>query len=134
MGLAADADVEKLANDTIEAIFIEKLAAHRMTLRHTKANGAQKWTLFEAWPAMDFATPQRAILISTLNMTHQHELEAQLDKAREQLLRCAGRRTGNRHGQNHHLWARRRATINPACGFAQFHLERLRLLLDYQSQ
>ncbi|KAK9863546.1 hypothetical protein WJX84_008465 [Apatococcus fuscideae] len=75
------------AEAALQAIFVEKRPSHRVTLRSMKSSGMKKWTMYEMWPATDSVVPQQAMLVSTLNVTHQRQLEMQLEAAKEQLLR-----------------------------------------------
>ena len=59
-----------------------------------KSSGMKKWTMYEMWPATDSVVPQQAMLVSTLNVTHQRQLEMQLEAAKEQLLRLESLSTG----------------------------------------
>lgn len=56
-------------------------------MRSSNSGGKQKWTTYEMWQRLDTASTQPAMLVSTFSATHQRQLEDQLEKAREQLLR-----------------------------------------------
>ena len=73
----------------LQAIFEEKRSSYRITLRSIKSPGVYKWTMYEMWPAVDTIVNQPAVLVSAYNVTHQRELELQLETAKEQLLRQA---------------------------------------------
>ena len=75
------------ASAALRAIFEEGQSSHRVTLRTTKSCGEQAYTTYEMWRAIDTVTLQPAMLLSAFNATHQRQLEDQLEKAREQLLR-----------------------------------------------
>ena len=85
----AGQDQPELAAAAMKAIFIEKQKSHRVTLCTPNSEGASQWTQYEMWPVSNhvpgFTAP--AMLVSTLNVTHQCELELQLEAAKEQLQR-----------------------------------------------
>ena len=83
-------DGPEFAAAAIKAIFKDLEKSHRVTLRTQSQSGKDKWTQFEMWTATDAAGMQPAMLVSTLNVTAQRELELQLQQAQEQLLRSAG--------------------------------------------
>lgn len=75
------------ASAALKAIIEEGQSSHRVTLRTTNASGKLKWTTYQMWRAMDTVDVQPAILVNTFSATHQMQLEDQLEKAKEQLLR-----------------------------------------------
>lgn len=77
------------ATAALKAIFEEGHPTHRVTLCTTNASGKLKWTTYEMWRALDTVAVQPAVIVNTFNATHQMQLEDELEKAREQLLRQA---------------------------------------------
>ncbi|KAK9826260.1 hypothetical protein WJX74_003589 [Apatococcus lobatus] len=51
----------------------------------SKGNFKLKWTEYQMWPAMDLAENKPAMLVSTLNVTQQRELEQQVESVKDQL-------------------------------------------------
>ena len=68
---------------------MDKQRSYRVVLRNKCSQGKAQWTQYEMWPATDPAGEQNALLVSTLSVTHQRELELQLEAAKDQLLRCS---------------------------------------------
>ena len=75
----------ELAATALQAIFIDQQKSWRVTLRNANAKGKVRYTQFEMWRATCAADAQPAVLVSTLNVTHQRELELQLQSARDLL-------------------------------------------------
>ena len=75
------------ASAALKALFEEDRPSYRVTLRTTDVR--EKFVTYEMWRVMDTVTLQTAVLVSTFNATHQRQLEDQLEKAREQLMRSA---------------------------------------------
>ncbi|KAK9867909.1 hypothetical protein WJX84_002108 [Apatococcus fuscideae] len=71
----------------IKAIFTYKQPLHRVAMCSENSKGQIKWTQYEMWPATDAAAMQPAVLVNTLDITNQRELELQLEDAKQQLLR-----------------------------------------------
>lgn len=85
----AGKDQPDLAAAALEAIFKDKQKLHRITLCTPDLEGNSQYTQYDMWPVVDH-TPGRAapaLLVSTLNVTHQQMLELQLESARDQLQR-----------------------------------------------
>ncbi|KAK9825726.1 hypothetical protein WJX74_001516 [Apatococcus lobatus] len=75
------------AASAIKAIFSDKRPNFRMILPDRTSTGSRKSVLYELWPATDAAAYQPAMLVNTLNVSQQKELEAQLEDAKEHLFR-----------------------------------------------
>ncbi|KAK9868656.1 hypothetical protein WJX84_004455 [Apatococcus fuscideae] len=80
-------DQPAVASAAMKAIFMDKQRSYRVVLRNKCSQGKAQWTQYEMWPATDPAGEQNALLVSTLSVTHQRELELQLEAAKDQLLR-----------------------------------------------
>ncbi|KAK9843277.1 hypothetical protein WJX74_009626 [Apatococcus lobatus] len=82
-------DRPELAAAAVKAIFVDMQKSHRITLCSPDSDGLQRWTQYDMWPVSNhvpgFEAP--AMLVSTLNVTHQRELELQLEAAKDQLQR-----------------------------------------------
>lgn len=88
-GAFAGQEQPEVAAAAMKAIFADKQKSHRVTLTCQSSKGKTKWVEYEMWPVVDYASkvfPQ-ALLVSSLNVTHQRELESQLESAKEQLQR-----------------------------------------------
>ena len=76
----------ELAAAAIKAVLEDDQKCYRVTLRSACASGKQRWTQYEMWRVWDNFSTSLALLVSTLNATHQRELELQLESAKDQLV------------------------------------------------
>ncbi|KAK9826258.1 hypothetical protein WJX74_003589 [Apatococcus lobatus] len=77
----------ELATTAMKAIFTDHQKSFCLTLQSpgSKGNFKLKWTEYQMWPAMDLAENKPAMLVSTLNVTQQRELEQQVESVKDQL-------------------------------------------------
>ena len=79
----------EVAKAAMKAIFFDLKTSHCITLCTPDSQGKKRWTQYDMWPvsnhAPGFAGP--AVLVSTLDVTCQRELELQLEAAKDQLQR-----------------------------------------------
>ena len=87
--LTAGQDQPVMAALAMSAIFTDKKRVHQVNLENINAKGKREWVQVEMWPTTDYYLNEPAMLVSTLNVTHQRELELQLGAAKDQLQRCA---------------------------------------------
>ena len=81
----AGQDQPKLATAALTALFTGTQSSHSVTLRTTAAHAEARWTQFDMWKVTDHADEKPAVLIKTLDVTRQRELELQLQSARDLL-------------------------------------------------
>lgn len=62
--LCAGEALPDAAAQALQALLIDKKAAHRITLRRTRSDGMHAWTLFEMWPATVSLTGSMPVLPS----------------------------------------------------------------------
>ena len=76
-----------LAAAALKAVHVDKQTSYRVTLPDQRASGKTRWTQYECWSSSDHVIGQPAVLVSTFSVTHQRELELQLQTAKDQLER-----------------------------------------------
>ncbi|KAK9817422.1 hypothetical protein WJX74_010557 [Apatococcus lobatus] len=75
------------ATVALEAIFEQQQTSHRITLSRIGHTGKRRHVLYEMWLAEDPIHRLPAMLVSAADVTSQKELEVDLERARQQLLR-----------------------------------------------
>ena len=79
----------EMAAAAIKAICQDKQKLHRVTLRSLDLQGNSQFTQYDMWPVNEYLAPGRppGLLVSCLDVTHQRQLELNLEAAKEQLQR-----------------------------------------------
>ena len=83
----AGQSLPEIAAAALKAIFTDNQNSYQVTLQNRNAEGITKWTKYEMWRVFDHAEGSPALLLSTLNVTHQKELELQVEASKLQLQR-----------------------------------------------
>lgn len=79
----AGKDQPELAAAALKAICQDQEKLHRLTLRSQNSEGKSSYTQYDMWPGRAGAV----VLVNTLDVTHQRQLELHLEAAKDQLQR-----------------------------------------------